>query len=83
MGQKYRRGLLSWVVLAQGDSWNPSQDVGQGNSLVVQWFRLRAFTVVGLGSVHGHGTKIPQALCGMAKNERKKKMLARTDHFLK
>ena len=34
-----------------------------GNSLAVQWVRLRAFTAVGLGSVFSRkrGTKIPQA----------------------
>ena len=30
-----------------------------GNSLVVQWVRLRAFTAEGAGSVLGWGTKIP------------------------
>ena len=32
-----------------------------GNSLVVQWLRLGAFTAVALSSVPGWGTKIPQA----------------------
>ena len=32
-----------------------------GNSLVIQWLGLCAFTVEGLGSVPGQGTKIPQA----------------------
>ena len=31
-----------------------------GNSLVVQWLRLCAFTVEGLGSIPGWGTKILQ-----------------------
>ena len=33
-----------------------------GNSLVVQWLRLHTFTAVGLGSIPGRGTKIPQAV---------------------
>ena len=31
-----------------------------GNSLVVQWLGLGAFTVVAQGSIPGWGTKIPQ-----------------------
>ena len=32
-----------------------------GNSLVVQWLGLCAFTAEGLGSIPDRGTKIPQA----------------------
>ena len=32
-----------------------------GNSVVVQWLGLSAFTVVGLGSIPGWGSKILQA----------------------
>ena len=32
-----------------------------GNSLVVQWLGLFAFTAKDLGSIPGQGTKIPQA----------------------
>ena len=32
-----------------------------GNSLMVQWLRLSAFTAEGPGSIPGQGTKIPQA----------------------
>ena len=32
-----------------------------GNSLVVQWLGLHAFTAKGPGSISGQGTKIPQA----------------------
>ena len=35
--------------------------VHAGNSLVLQWLGLCALTAEGLGSVSGHGTKIPQA----------------------
>ena len=39
-----------------------------GNSLVVQWLGLRAFTVEGVGSIPGRGTKILQAVqCGQKK----------------
>ena len=34
----------------------------RGNSLVVQWLGLCAFTAEGLGSVSGWGTKILQAV---------------------
>ena len=40
-----------------------------GNSLVVQWLGLGAFTAVGLGSIPGGGTKILQA----AQHSHKKK----------
>ena len=33
-----------------------------GNSLAVQWLGLGAFTAMGLGSIPGQGTKIPQAV---------------------
>ena len=32
-----------------------------GNSLVVQWLGLSAFTAKGVGLIPGQGTKIPQA----------------------
>ena len=32
-----------------------------GNSLVVQWLELCAFTAKGAGSIPGRGIKIPQA----------------------
>ena len=32
-----------------------------GNSLVLQWLGLRAFTAVGTSAIPGQGTKIPQA----------------------
>ena len=39
--------------------------MGYGNSLVVQWLVLRAFTAECPGSIPGRGTKIPQAArCG-------------------
>ena len=41
-----------------------------GNSLVVQWLRLRAFIATGLGLVPGLGTKMPQAALGGQKKKR-------------
>ena len=39
-----------------------------GNSMVVQWSQLCAFTADGPGSIPGWGTKIPQtAQCGQKK----------------
>ena len=41
-----------------------------GNSLVVQWLGLGAFTAKGLDSIPGQGTKIPQAsLCSQIKKK--------------
>ena len=43
------------------------------SSLAVQWLGLCAFTAVGLGSIPGRGTKIPQAMqCGQKKKIKKK-----------
>ena len=37
-----------------------------GNSLVIQWLGLHAFTAEGLGSISGRGAKITQAAqCGL------------------
>ena len=41
-----------------------------GNSLVVQWLRLSACTAMGLGSILGQRTKIPQvAWCSQKKKK--------------
>ena len=45
-----------------------------GNSLVVQWLGLCAFTAEGQGSVPGQGTKIPQAKWHGQKKKKKKKL---------
>ena len=34
----------------------------QGKSRVVQWLRFHTFTAVGLGSIPGQGTELPQAI---------------------
>ena len=39
-----------------------------GNSLVIQWLELHDFTVKGPGSLHGQGTKIPQAVWHSQRN---------------
>ena len=51
----------------------PSLRRGVGTSLAVQWLTLSAFTAVGLGSIPGRGTKIPQVvMCGQTKKKKKK-----------
>ena len=45
--------------------------VHAGNSLVVQWLGLCAFTAKGLGSVSSQGTKIPQATFGATTKHQK------------
>ena len=42
-----------------------------GNSLVVQWLGLCAFTAEGVGSAPGWGTKIPQAMWHCQKKPKK------------
>ena len=43
--------------------WGTSiQNCYSGNSLVVQWLGLHAFTAEGASSIPGRGTKIPQAM---------------------
>ena len=44
-----------------------------GTSLVVQWLRLRASTVGGMGSIPVWGTKIPHAAQRVAKKIEEKK----------
>lgn len=47
-----------------------------GTDLVVQWFRLCAPSVEGVGSIPCLGTKMPHAVqCVMAKRPKKKKIL--------
>ena len=48
---------------SEGDIWIKTNIVRKGgNSLVVQWVGLRAFTAEGAGSNPGQETKIPQAV---------------------
>ena len=57
--------MLESVVFLMRYWRSPFKDEFSGNSLVVQWLGLRAFTAEGLGSIPGRGTKIPQASkCG-------------------
>ena len=46
-----------------------------GNSLVVQWLGLHAFTAEDLGSIPGWGTKIPQAVQNGQKKKNKQAMI--------
>ena len=45
-----------------------------GNSLVVQWLGLRAFTAEGLGSIPGRGTKIPDGSVPRGQKKKKRKL---------
>ena len=45
---------------------------GLGNFLAVHWLRLCASIAGGLGSFPGQGTRIPQAMCCMAKKIKQK-----------
>ena len=48
----------------------------RGNSLVVQWLGLSAFTAESLGSIPGQGTKILKATqCSKKKKKRKEHIL--------
>ena len=42
----------------------------QGNSLVVQLLQFSSFTVIGLGSIPGQGTKILQIVWGCQKKKK-------------
>ena len=54
-----------------------------GNSLVVQWLGLHAFTAEGVGLIPGWGTKIPQAAwCGQRKKKKKKYIYAYTHIYM-
>ena len=46
------------------------------NSLAVQWLGLHAFTVKGLSSIPGWGTKIPQAVQCENKTKQNKKAIS-------
>ena len=50
--------LFSEIILMELED---HQDKDRGNSLMVQWLGLHAFTAKGPGSIPGQGTKIPQA----------------------
>ena len=51
----------------------------RGNSLVVLWLGLCAFTAKGTVSIPGWGTKIPQAMRRGRKLKKKKKVWVRDD----
>ena len=50
---------------ALGEHQNDSFVNNEGNSLVVQWLQMHAFTAKGPGSISGWGDKIPETMqCG-------------------
>ena len=61
------RGQCSRLRNSTQQKWRP------GNSLAVQWLRLRTSTVGGTGLIPGLGTKIPHAAGSKKKKKKKKK----------
>ena len=75
---------LKWVThhsssLARGHLWW-FKTMSTGNSLVVQWLGLYAFTAKGAGSTPDWGTKIPQAM-QWGKKQKKVEKFPDTPHF--
>ena len=56
---KFKRHILLTGISPTDTVTRLYKDVGAGNSPVVQWLGLRAFTAQGLGSIPVWGTKIP------------------------
>ena len=55
----------------------------RGNTLVVQWLGLGAFTVEGPGSIPAQGTNIPQAMWYGGKKKEVKKKLSDITYLMK
>ena len=54
--------LISWcVVWLFSPFFFASKHMLCGNSLAVQWLGLHTFTIEGVGSISGWGTKVPQS----------------------
>ena len=58
--------------MISGRNFKKRNKTNFGNSLVVQWLGLSAFTALGLGSFPGQRTKIPQAARHSKKKIKKK-----------
>ena len=64
---------LVWEILLKFKYIHSEEMRELGNSLVVQWLGLHAFTAKGMGSIPSQGTKIPQATwCGQNFKKTKK-----------
>ena len=63
--------LSDWTEHLWGSFWLNLKN--QGNPLVFQWLRLCASTAGGTGSIPGHRTKIPHAICAAKKKKKKEK----------
>ena len=77
-------GLLDWNKVTIGDfqencfhGKEQELNIRLGNSLVVQWLGLCAFTAEGAGSIPGWGTKIPQATRCAVKKKKKVRLKGR------
>ena len=60
-------GIYMYKVMCIKLMTDFKKKLGRGNSLLVQWLGLHAFTAKGMGSIPGRGTKILQAVRHMAK----------------
>ena len=58
----------------------PNNISDKGDSLVVQWLGLQAFTAKGMGSIPGRGTKILEAE-QRSKKKKKKKIQMKSSHL--
>ena len=57
----------------QLEAWDEQRQENRGNSLVVQWLGLCAFTAEGVGLIPGRGTKISQPAHRAAKKNKIKR----------
>ena len=69
----------AWRARPHSGSGVPPAITKEGNSLAVQWLKLRALTAKSLASIPGRGTEIPQAAqCGQ-KNPKPKQTNKQTN----
>ena len=61
---------ISYTFIDLGQECSHTRKLVAGNSLVVQWSGLGAFTVMGLGSVPDWGTEIPKNCKAWPKKEK-------------
>ena len=73
-GKRGTRSVSGCPSLHQKDTFHSKSRTPQlGNTLMVQWLGLRAFTPEGPGLIPGRGTKIPQATQHGQKEKKKRK----------
>ena len=88
---KYKGPQLYGVLMAQStscpdtvchDPQSSRKNKDGGSSVVVQWLRLSTFIAMGLGSIPGQRTKIPQVAWCSQKIKLKNKNKNGSDHSL-